>query len=584
MKLSHKLGLIIAIPLLAYIVRTSRSVMLTLDDLNLAKVMHANMETFQSASNLIHELQKERGRTLLFLGGGSGYEDVTKQQEQSQSKIGPFFDALAKTQLSADATKTARESLNNLANLRLEAKASSAPAEVRGKYTALIKSILAVQVAAANAPTTKGIGKSMVYLTTIENTKEYAGQLRAMMSNILANNKPLATEQRNNLFSVEATFEVNLNQIVAANRSSREQVEALIKSQDFQDVNKIFWTIIEHSSEGNFGSESKVFFQKITNVIDSLAQLVSAEVSNIAKTVNSVESDATKEAWTAIAISLLVTVLVIIISVYVSRDITKSIQNIMANLLAASKQLTSAAHEVATTSQSLAQGATEQSASIEETSAAFEEISSMISQNADHSVSAKTLASSALTYAQEGVESMQKLLLAMNEIKATSDKTAEIVKSIDEIAFQTNLLALNAAVEAARAGDAGKGFAVVAEEVRNLAHRSSEAAKSTSQMINESVNKTAAGVSIRKTVEESLEKIGEGTKKVSDIIGEISSASSEQSKGMGELEKSVSEMDKVTQQNAASAEESAAASEELNAQAQELNSIVDRLRQLVEGK
>jgi methyl-accepting chemotaxis protein len=169
---------------------------------------------------------------------------------------------------------------------------------------------------------------------------------------------------------------------------------------------------------------------------------------------------------------------------------------------------------------------------------------------------------------------MERMSSTINKIKASSDETAKIVKTIDEIAFQTNLLALNAAVEAARAGDAGKGFAVVAEEVRNLAQRSATAAKNTADLIDESVKNAQGGVEISMEVARILNEIVDGSSKVSDVIAEIAAASDEQSKGIEQVNTAVAQMNTVTQQNAANSEESAAAAEELRGQAEELASMV----------
>jgi len=162
----------------------------------------------------------------------------------------------------------------------------------------------------------------------------------------------------------------------------------------------------------------------------------------------------------------------------------------------------------------------------------------------------------------------------IEKIKASSDQTAKIVKTIDEIAMQTNLLALNAAVEAARAGEAGRGFAVVAEEVRNLASRSAQAAKNTADMIAESVKNASDGVKISHEVARSFEQITTSVKTMNELIAEIATASKEQAAGITQVNVAVGQMDKVTQQNAANAEESASASEELSSQAAELKSMV----------
>jgi methyl-accepting chemotaxis protein len=180
-------------------------------------------------------------------------------------------------------------------------------------------------------------------------------------------------------------------------------------------------------------------------------------------------------------------------------------------------------------------------------------------------------------------DAMTRMGHAITKIKGSSDQTAKIIKTIDEIAFQTNLLALNAAVEAARAGDAGKGFAVVAEEVRNLAQRSAEAAKNTAALIEESQQNANDGVAVSNEVGGILAQIVESVQKLTQLIGEVSAASDEQSKGILQIGTAVTEMDKLTQSNAANAEESASASEELAAQAKELGDMVEVLVGIVKG-
>ena len=247
----------------------------------------------------------------------------------------------------------------------------------------------------------------------------------------------------------------------------------------------------------------------------------------------------------------------------------------MSTVSEAVEQVSSASGQIASGSQSLAQqGASEQASSLEEISSSLEEMSSMTKQNADNSSQAHGLTDSARKAADRGNESMQRMIDAINKIKQSADETANIIKTIDEIAFQTNLLALNAAVEAARAGEAGKGFAVVAEEVRNLAQRSAEAAKNTAGMIEESVHNAEGGVEISSEVAEALDEIHQGSTKVNDLVAEIAAAVKEQAQGIDQVNTAVSQMDQVTQQNASNSEESASAAEELSGQAEQLRRMV----------
>jgi methyl-accepting chemotaxis protein len=241
-------------------------------------------------------------------------------------------------------------------------------------------------------------------------------------------------------------------------------------------------------------------------------------------------------------------------------------------------QVASAAEQISSGSQSLAQGTSEQASTLEEVASSLMELSSMAGQSASNAREAKGLSDGARAGTDEGVAAMHRLSEAMERIKASSDETAKIVKTIDEIAFQTNLLALNAAVEAARAGDAGKGFAVVAEEVRNLAMRSAEAAKNTAQLIEESVSNSEGGVALNSEVMAALKEIQQQVSQVSEVMDEIAAGAEHQSQGVEQINTAVEQMNQVTQQTAANAEESSSASEELTAQAEELRQMVEEYR------
>ncbi len=242
------------------------------------------------------------------------------------------------------------------------------------------------------------------------------------------------------------------------------------------------------------------------------------------------------------------------------------------------EQVAAAAGGISNSSHGLAQSASDQASSLEEISSSLRQMAAMTKQATGNAKEAKSLTDAARHSADRGVESMRRLSAAIDRIKASSDETAKIVKTIDEIAFQTNLLALNAAVEAARAGDAGKGFAVVAEEVRNLAMRSAEAAKTTANLIEESVKNAEGGVSINQEVLNNLEEINQQVRKVSDVMAEMAAASDQQSEGIDQITIAVERMNLLTQQTAANSEESASAAQQLADQAEEMKRVLSRYR------
>ncbi len=229
-----------------------------------------------------------------------------------------------------------------------------------------------------------------------------------------------------------------------------------------------------------------------------------------------------------------------------------------------------AASQITDGTTNLSQRTEEQAASLEETAASMEEMTSTVQQNADNASQANQLAASAKQQALQGGDVVNKAVSSMSEISSSSAQMADIIGVINDIAFQTNLLALNAAVEAARAGEQGRGFAVVATEVRNLAQRSATAAKEIKILIQDSLNKVGEGTRLVNQSGTTLEEIVLAVKKVSDIIAEIAAASREQASGIQQVNKAVAQMDEMTQQNAALVQEAMAASTSMQSQSTSL--------------
>ncbi len=267
-----------------------------------------------------------------------------------------------------------------------------------------------------------------------------------------------------------------------------------------------------------------------------------------------------------------------------SASIAGQIGRVAENLGRGSEQVTSASDQVAQTSQMLAEGASEQASSLEEISATLHQMSSGTRSTAEDAGRARTMTSGARDAADRGSQAMHRMTDAIGEIKAASDETANIIKTIDEIAFQTNLLALNAAVEAARAGDAGKGFAVVAEEVRNLAQRSADAARTTTQLIRDSQEASDRGVDVTSEVQSVLGEVQSDIGQVEGIVAGLADKSNEQARDIDQISQAVSSLDVVTQGSAASSEEIASASEELSAQAGEMDGMVRALEEVAHGE
>lgn len=257
---------------------------------------------------------------------------------------------------------------------------------------------------------------------------------------------------------------------------------------------------------------------------------------------------------------------------------TTNINEVLTNINAASMQVAAGSTQLSDSSMSLSQGATEQASSIEELSASINEITTQTHANAKNAEETKGVTAETYRYAKEGNDHMQNMLQAMNDINESSGNISKIIKVIDDIAFQTNILALNAAVEAARAGEHGKGFAVVADEVRNLAAKSANAAKETTDMIEESITKVDEGTKIAKSTADALDMIVNSVSTITNSVNQISVASQEQSIGVEQISQGLTQISDVVQTTSATAEETAAASEELQGQAQTLKMQVASFR------
>lgn len=255
-------------------------------------------------------------------------------------------------------------------------------------------------------------------------------------------------------------------------------------------------------------------------------------------------------------------------------DMVTNIHDLVATIVAAIEQVNAGATLVSNSSQSLAQGASQQASTVEELTASLQQVSEQTRLNAENSKQANSLSQIAKTNASEGNSQMGKMLKAMDEINLSSANISKVIKVIQDIAFQTNILALNAAVEAARAGQQGKGFAVVAEEVRNLAGRSAEAAKETTAMIENSIKKVQAGTEIANHTAKTLNEIVSQVDQASDFINSIATASNQQAQSLEQINLGITQVSQVTQANAATAQENAAASEELSGQAVQLKKHV----------
>lgn len=259
-------------------------------------------------------------------------------------------------------------------------------------------------------------------------------------------------------------------------------------------------------------------------------------------------------------------------------NIINSYNTMMYRIKEVADIVSSGSKQIAQASGALAVGATEQSSAIQELVATSNEISEHTNKNANSAKNVSELSTNSTQIVNEGNLYMQKLLTAMEAIKAQSDQISGIIKMIDNISTETTLLSLNASIEAAKAGEFGKGFAVVANEIGKLASQSQEAAKNTANLIQNSIEAINEGSDLATKTGQILEVIVESSNKITNLVNNIAEASEKQAVSVAETLQGIQQVSSVVETNSATAEETSASSEELSSQAEMLLAVLNTFK------
>ncbi|MCH6256249.1 methyl-accepting chemotaxis protein [Puniceicoccaceae bacterium K14] len=457
------------------------------------------------------------------------------------------------------------------------------------------------QIAKAKSDFDRSSKNSVMALIQMDATKEIArfNELSDELSNLFSQAEHaffMATDETYQSFNQRVGEGIGL--IYVANQEIVEKLKSKEAGNAADElataVEKTLLAFVDESGIGpnleqlNIKTTSlEASEQEVSELVVSLRKALVARSQEIAISLDHSLRDTVSQSKKNQMIALYASITVIVLSAYfgihLSHSISKSLKRISSEIQIVTSGLSSIAESVLQKSNDIAASATHQATSLEETNKTVQNLKERAQSNAQDATKTEKVTHTAKASAEEGVNEMAEMESAMRGIQQSSHETSDIIKTIEEIAFQTNILALNAAVEAARAGEAGAGFAVVAEEVRNLAQRSSAAARNTGEKIEQSVENASKSMDFTAKARARLEDILAQSKDADRYVSQIKYSVSEEANRIDEISRTVDGLENGTHQTAKSAKESTLSAEQLNKQAAKLNNTVNSLKLLLDG-
>lgn len=581
--------------------------------------LQSKVNFIEKVSYVIHETQKERGMSALFLANGTTLEDLNGQRSIVDQKISEMDQFAKNSGYEKETLQKVKKNVLEYSKLReaVTNKTTEIASAIKN-YTQIIQNFLILETQLAKSSPFSNISSSLFTLRTLEDGKEAGGKLRANMASIFSNDKAISIDKFNAIIKLKAAVDTNINasSLILSDKSIQIK-DQFLTSSDWENVNDDFMNLLKKADQGNYQRNGKEFFSTITKALNIYGRLVLNHKKDLLLEVNNIKTQSyhsLKSNLIAFSFISLFVSLFLLYIIKISSESIEFIRTIGNSALEESHKVSNSSQSIADIAGELSEAAVHQASNLQQTVSSINEIASMVQKNTESINESNTISKKSTSSAQEGKNSINKMVQAINEIHNSNEEIllevnrnneeltnisnlitqiGDKTQVINDIVFQTKLLSFNASVEAARAGEHGKGFAVVAEEVGNLANMSGQAALEISNMIETSVRnvqdmvrntthrmkaitesgktKIDQGIIIAKDCENALVDILQNIQTLDKLMGDVHTASKEQSLGIQEINGAMQQLDLMTGKNTQMAKSASLTADELEQRAKNLS-------------